>query len=264
MRSDFSDIKERVTREVEFYDHQQLQRDEFETGLAYLNNGIGWRRRNEVIQTALHDAIDAQVLEIGSQSWEQCLFRYGYRPARLTCINVSQSELDLGRMRAAQLGMVCDFRRMDAHNLEFEDGSLDVVFGIAILHHLEFARAMREIHRVLRDQGKIVFVEPLRHNPAARLVRWCTPHARTPDEFPLGRPELRLLGRNFELDNYYSELLTVVGSTIARAFYASPINPLTKLCDRIDDALVRMIPAAGSYYRSVVIRGKKAATGWRS
>src|SRR5262245_13616654 len=194
-------IKERVDREAEFFDHRQSQRGRFETALSYLNNGIGRHRRNEAIRLAMRDATGARVLEIGSQSWEWCLFRYGYRPRRLTCINVSQAELEIGRAQAEKLGMACDFRKMDAHNLEFDDGSLDVVFGVAILHHLEFAHAMREIHRVLRRGGKIVFVEPLRHNPVARLVRWFTPHARTPDELPLGRPELQLLGRNFELDN---------------------------------------------------------------
>ena len=213
-----SDIKERVNREAEFFDHQQSRRDGFETALSYLNNGIGWRRRNEVIRTAMRDA-----------------------------------ELEIGRKRAENQGMACDFRKMDAHNLTLDDGSLDVVFGVAILHHLEFPRAVREIHRVLRERGKIVFVEPLRHNPVARTVRWFTPHARTPDELPLGRPELRLLSRNFELANYYSEMFTVVGAIIAQPFFASPINPLTKFCDRADDLLVRMVPADGAYYRSVVI-----------
>ncbi len=259
-----SDIKERVNREAEFFDHQQSRRDGFETALSYLNNGIGWRRRNEVIRTAMRDATGARVLEIGSQSWEQCLFRYGYRPERLTCINISKAELEIGRKRAEIQGMACDFRKMDAHNLAFDDGSLDVVFGVAILHHNELPRAMREIHRVLCERGKIVFVEPLRHNPVARTVRWFTPHARTPDELPLGRPELRLLSRNFELDNYYSEMFTVVGAIIAQAFFATPINPLTKFCDRADDLLMRMVPAAGAYYRSVVIRGTKTATNWRS
>ena len=258
-----SDIKERVSREAEFFDHQQSQRDGFETGLTYLNNGIGWQRRNEAIRMAMRDAVGARVLEIGSQSWEWCLFRYGYRPERLTCINISQAELEIGRAHAAKLGMACDFRTMDAHNLEFDDRSLDIVFGVAILHHLEFARAMREIHRVLRESGKIVFVEPLRHNPVARLVRWSTPHARTPDELPLGRPELRLLGRNFALDNYYSEMFTVLGAIIAQPFFATPINPLTKFCDRADHLLIQMVPAAGAYYRSVVIRGTKATTDWR-
>jgi SAM-dependent methyltransferase len=258
------DIKERVTREAEFFGHQQSRREGFETGLSYLNNGIGWQRRNESIRTAKQDATDARVLEIGSQSWEQCLFRYGYRPERLTCINISQAELEIGRTRAATLGMACDFRKMDAHNLEFDDNSLDVVFGVAILHHIEFPRAMREIHRVLREHGKILFVEPLRHNPVARTVRWLTPHARTPDELPLGRPELRLISRNFEVNNYYSEMLTVIGAVVAQAFFTTPVNALTKFCNRADDLLARMAPAAGAYYRSVVIRGTKTVTEWRS
>jgi len=258
------DTKDRVSREAELYDHQQLRRDRFETALTYLNDGIGRQRRNEAIRAAMRDAPGRRVLEIGSQSWEWCLFRYGYRPEQLTCINISQAELELGRSQATKLGVSCDFRKMDAHDLEFADGSLDLVFGVAILHHLEFACAMREIHRVLRDGGKIMFVEPLRHNPVARLVRWATPHARTPDELPLGRPELRLIEQNFEVDNYYSEMFTVMGAIIARRIFKNPINPVTRFCDFADGCLVRMVPAAGAYYRSVVIRGTKKVGAWRN
>jgi SAM-dependent methyltransferase len=255
--------KDRVKREAELYDSQQLQRDRFDAALAYLNDGIGRVRRNDAIRVAMQEAVGKQVLEIGSQSWEWCLARYGYRPERLTCINISQAELDIGRSQAAKLGFACDFCEMDAHQLEFADCSLDLVFGVAILHHLELARALREIHRVLRDGGKILFVEPMRHNPVARLIRWLTPHARTPDELPLGRPELGLIERNFESDNYYSELFTVFGAIIARPIFGDPINPLTRFCDIADERLVRIVPAAGAYYRSVVIRATKKAEAWR-
>jgi SAM-dependent methyltransferase len=259
-----SDIEERVRRESEYFDHKHFQREGYEAALAYLNNGIGRQRRNEVIRTTMREAADRRVLEIGSQSWEWCLFRYGYRPAQLICINVSQAELDSGRTQAAKLGFACGFCKMDAHQLDFADASFDMVFGVAILHHLDFARAMRDIHRVLRKGGKIVFMEPLRHNPVARLVRWSTPHARTLDELPLGRAELRLIDRNFEADNYYSELLTVIGAMIARPILKNPINPVTKFCNAIDDYLVRMVPAVGLYYRSIVIRGTKTSDVWRA
>ena len=256
-------IKDRVNREAEYYDQQQLQRDGFAAALAYLNGGIGWQRRNEVIRAAMREADGMHVLEIGSQSWETCLFRYGYQPTRLTCVNIAQVELEFGRAQAAKLGVFCDFQKMDAHQLEFADGSLDMVFGVAILHHLEFDRALREIHRVLREGGKIMFVEPLRHNPVARLVRLLTPHARTPDELPLGRSELRLIAKNFETNNYYSELFTVIGSMIAQPFFKSPINPFTRFCDFVDDFVVRKVPAAGLYYRSVVIRANKRSEIWQ-
>jgi SAM-dependent methyltransferase len=258
-----SDVKNRSDKEAELYDKQRLNRDGFESALAYLNGGVGRLRRNQVICAAMREAIGLHVLEIGSQSWEWCLARYGYRPAQLTCINISRTELEIGRAQAAKLGMSCDFRKMDAHDLQFASGSLDMVFGVAILHHLEFACAMREIHRVLRGGGKIVFVEPLRHNPVARVVRWLTPHARTPDELPLGRPELRLIARNFEVDNYYSELFTVIGAMIARPIFKNPINPVTRCCDFVDHRLAQMVPAVGAYYRSVVIRANKRSQIWR-
>lgn len=257
------DIKERVRREAEYFDQSQFQRAGFESALSYLNNGIGRRRRNEVIRAAMQDAVGRRVLEIGSQSWEWCLFRYGYRPAQLTCINVSQAELETGRAQSAKLKFPCDFCEMDAHKLDFADASFDLVFGVAILHHLDFALAMREIHRVLRRGGKIVFMEPLRHNPVARLVRWLTPQARTPDELPLGRYELRSIARNFEADNYYSELFSVIGAIITKPILSDPINPVTKLCNAIDDQLARIVPAAGVYYRSVVIRGTKRSEVWQ-
>jgi SAM-dependent methyltransferase len=254
--------QDRVAREADFYDNSRLQRDGFENTLAYLNNGIGRLRRNEAIRAAMRDAEGRQVLEFGSQSWEWCLFRYGYRPHQLTCINISQAELEIGRAHAAKLGFYCDFRKMDAHTLEFADASLDMIFGVAILHHLDLARAMREIHRVLRVGGKILFLEPLRDNPVARLVRWLTPYARTPDELPLGRPELRLIERNFNVQNYYSEMFTVLGAVVARPIFESPINPITRLCDRADDLLIRVAPTAGAYYRSVLIRGTKTMDAW--
>jgi SAM-dependent methyltransferase len=258
------DIKERVKREAEYFDHAQYKREGFEAALSYINNGIGRRRRNEVIRAAMQEACGQRVLEIGSQSWEWCLVRYEYRPARLACINISEAELEVGRAQAAKRAFPCEFYNMDAHDLDFADGSFDLVFGVAILHHLEFPRAMREIHRVLRQGGKIVFLEPLRHNPVARVVRWLTPRARTADETPLGRSELRLIDRNFATDNYYSELLTVLGAAIAQPVLKDPINPITKLCHAVDEQLVAMVPAAGVYYRSVVIRGTKATPDWQS
>jgi SAM-dependent methyltransferase len=241
-----SDVKNRSDREAELYDTQRLQRDRFESALTYLNDGVGRLRRNEAIRAAMREATGSRVLEIGSQSWEWCLARYDCRPAQLTCINISQTELEIGRAHAAKLGVSCDFRKMDAHDLEFADGSLDMVFGVAIIHHLEFGCALREIHRVLRDGGRIVFIEPLRHNPLARLVRWFTPHARTRDELPWGRPELRLIAQAFEADSYYCELLTVIGAIVDPPIFKIPINRLPDFAisrppGRADDTRCRRV-----------------------
>ena len=114
-----SDVKNRSDREAELYDRQRLRRDGFESALTYLNDGVGRLRRNGAIRAAMRETTGSRILEIGSQSWEWCLARYGYQPAKLTCINISQTQLEIGRAQAAKLGVTYDFRKVDAHDLEF-------------------------------------------------------------------------------------------------------------------------------------------------
>ena len=251
------EIGNRVQRETDYYDGGRLDREKLERALDFVNQGIGRDRRNDIIRQELQDAHGKQVLEVGSQAWEWCLYRYGYRPDSLTCINISEAELEIGRRHAASLDAEIIFRNMDAHNLQFDDESLDIVFGVAILHHLDFGRAVAELHRVLRPGGKILFVEPLLLNPVARLARWWTPEARTPDERPLGLAELAEVDHYFTTSNYYSELFLVLGGILSRPFCRTPVNPITRFCDRVDYLLLRLLPRLGPFYRSVVIRGYK-------
>src|SRR6266478_6770836 len=131
-----SDLQARVKREAAFYDSGRNPHSKLDAALAYLDEGIGRQRRREVIRAAMIEATGKRVLEIGSQEWESCLCAHGYRPAQITCINISEAELETGRATAARHHFPCDFRIMDAHSLEFADESLDIVFGLAILHHL--------------------------------------------------------------------------------------------------------------------------------
>ncbi len=81
--------------------------------------------------------------------------------------------------------VACFVRRRDAHETGLAENSFDFVVGEAILHHLDFVAALREIKRILKPRGRAVFVEPLGHNPLLRLGRRLTPWARTEDERPL-------------------------------------------------------------------------------
>jgi SAM-dependent methyltransferase len=58
--------------------------------------------------------------------------------------------------------------RMDAHSLDFEDNSFDVVFCHSLLHHVEDPdRVVREMVRVSRKH--VVILEPNRNNPVIFL-----------------------------------------------------------------------------------------------
>ena len=92
-----ANIKDQVNRDAKCYDQQQSWRDGIATALAYLNGGIAWQRRSEAIRIGMRYAVGAQVLEIGSQSWEPCLLRCGYRRHSSPVINISRAELKGGR-----------------------------------------------------------------------------------------------------------------------------------------------------------------------
>ena len=58
----------------------------------------------------------------------------------------------------------------DAQNLPFDDGTFDLVFATAMLHHTASpTRVLREMVRVRRPRGTLVIVEPNRLNPLSWL-----------------------------------------------------------------------------------------------
>ena len=86
---------------------------------------------------------------------------------------------------------------MDAEQLGFAAESFDVVFGRAIVHHLDLDAISAELFRVLKPGGQAVLIEPLGINPLINRYRRRTPEARTVDEHPLDASDLRKLADRF-------------------------------------------------------------------
>ncbi|HKG35300.1 MAG TPA: methyltransferase domain-containing protein [Solirubrobacterales bacterium] len=76
-------------------------------------------------------------------------------PGMLAALNASAERLDV------EVDTVCS----DAEQLPFPDGSFDLVFGHAVLHHIpDLGAAFAEFRRVLRPAGSIAFCgEPSRY-----------------------------------------------------------------------------------------------------
>jgi ubiquinone/menaquinone biosynthesis C-methylase UbiE len=76
-------------------------------------------------------------------------------PGRVVGIDISGRQFDIGRKLALQKGIATiDFREGDVTNLEFEDGSFDVVFAHGVLYHLaDPSAALTEMCRVLVEGG---------------------------------------------------------------------------------------------------------------
>lgn len=75
--------------------------------------------------------------------------------ADYTGVDLTEAAVDLARQNFAQRQLPGEFRTADAENLDFPDESFDLVYSHGVLHHTpDTARAVREIHRVLRPGGR--------------------------------------------------------------------------------------------------------------
>lgn len=111
------------------------------------------------------------------------------RGAHVIGVDISEDLIRIARRRmtvnARDRG--ASFVVGSAHDLPLASGSVDVVFGIAVLHHLDLRLVSREVRRVLRPGGRAIFQEPLRNSAVVRFVRSRIPY-RAPDISPYERP----------------------------------------------------------------------------
>lgn len=81
--------------------------------------------------------------------------RFAQAGAEYTGIDLTEAAIGLARTRFEISGLRGEFRVADAENLDFADASFDRVYSHGVLHHTpDTARAIREIHRVLKPGGR--------------------------------------------------------------------------------------------------------------
>jgi ubiquinone/menaquinone biosynthesis C-methylase UbiE len=149
--------------EKDYYNEDKLNRGKIKK-LRRHAFFFSYKREKAILSRLLEEFNDKNVLEIGSYSWADC-FNKNTKQKRLTCINISEVELEIGKKQGASKSFPIDHFLMDANNLTFEDESFDIIFGGSILHHLDIEKSIGHIHRVLKPGGKVVFLEPLNMNP---------------------------------------------------------------------------------------------------
>jgi SAM-dependent methyltransferase len=77
--------------------------------------------------------------------------------ADYTGIDLTEAAIELARTRFEVSGLAGEFRVADGENLDFPDSSFDLVYSHGVLHHTpDTARAVQEIHRVLKPGGRAI------------------------------------------------------------------------------------------------------------
>lgn len=155
-----------------------------------------------------------------------------------------------------------------AEFLPFKDCSVDVIYGAAVLHHLDIPLAAKEFYRVLRPGGQCFFYEPLGYNPVISLWRCLTPHRRTSTERPLVLSDLEPLrkafGQNITVEFYHllALLPQAVATTVGlmglsgqRLYWR--IQWLESALAKVDHCLFQLLPVLRRYAQVIVINCTK-------
>ncbi len=247
-------IAARAQREREHY-NEGLKRDTYTK--VFVSSDLDRRRRQAILREELQYANGRRILELGSHCWIRWIEELGISPRELECINISEREIEKGVAATSGSRVKPRFALMDANDLHYPDESFDMVFGNAILHHLEFEKAVNEVARVLKPGGRIVFGEPLGLNPVGKLIRFLTPQARTPDERPLRTKEIGQIEARFDARLYYEQFFSMPVAAVSRALGARTDNPVVRSAFKLDRFLEARLPALRMHYRHVLICGSK-------
>jgi ubiquinone/menaquinone biosynthesis C-methylase UbiE len=77
--------------------------------------------------------------------------------ANYTGVDLTEAAVELARKRFEVFNLPGTFRTADAEKLDFADESFDVVYSHGVLHHTpDTATAIREVHRVLKKNGRAI------------------------------------------------------------------------------------------------------------
>lgn len=113
-----------------------------------------------------------RVLEIGCGNGADGVM-FAQAGADYTGVDLTEAAVAATRKHFAVLNLPGDFRLANAERLDFPDASFDVVYSYGVLHHTpDPARAIREVHRVLRPGGRALVMLYHRHsfNYYARIL----------------------------------------------------------------------------------------------
>ena len=89
-----------------------------------------------------------------------------FNPKKVTGIDISEISIQKAKDKIksnSNVELVVD----NCEKTKFNDNTFDIVYGTGILHHLDIKLCLKEIQRILKPGGRLLFIEPLGTNPVS-------------------------------------------------------------------------------------------------
>jgi ubiquinone/menaquinone biosynthesis C-methylase UbiE len=182
------DLKSREKCESEMFDRETLadlgieRLDELEDELLrlsdnritmHLNFSSSPPRPYRYALYQLQNLAGKKILDFCSGSGETSVIIAKKGAAFVESFDISQIAVNIAkrRMKVNKVDQIVNVEAMSAYSLTYPDAFFDIVYGNAVLHHLDLESALKEICRVLKDGGECIFCEPFSGSRALRSIR---------------------------------------------------------------------------------------------
>ena len=178
-----------------------------------------------------------------------------FNPKKIVAVDISEQAIKKAKNNSSLNRKNIEYRVENCEDLNLNSDSFDVAYGSGILHHLNLSKSLSELKRILKKDGKIIFIEPMATNPIINLYRKFTPNARTSDEHPFRLSDIELIKSLFvNVEVKYYGFLTLVFFL----FYKEPEKSnLFQILKKMDERILN-----SRYFKflawSVLIKAKKS------
>jgi len=241
---------ERSAGEASHINVTNLLADETQV-VRYLNPPVDTCYPLEYAYHLLGDVRGKTVLEYGCGDGRNTLI-LARRGASVKALDISPELISAARQRLVANNITADVEFIvgSAHDLPLPDNSVDVVFGMAILHHLDLALSAKAVKRVLRKGGRAIFQEPVRNSTFIKFLRGLVPY-QAPDISPFERPltDKELVTYADGFSSYRSKAFVLPTTNLVNV-----LPPLQQrfihTCYKWDTAILKNFPAL-SFYATV-------------
>jgi SAM-dependent methyltransferase len=200
----------------------------------------------------LGDVRGKTVLDLGCGSGEN-IVPLLTRGARVLGIDICPDLIAIAQRRLRDADMKASVSVDSAYETGLPDESIDLIFCIALIHHLDIKLVRDEMWRILRPGGVVILKEPIRFSKTCGWLRRLLPAPEDISDFehPLTHEELDAVTQPFEVEG--------------TRYFRLPFVPLISqiLSSKTDSACrasnwsLRHLPALEHYATCVVTRLKK-------
>ena len=170
-----------LENEIEMYDRAKTDGDTGETELwdKVIFPNIIRKRELEIISDAIFSSKPKRILDLGcGGGWLSKIISSNGN--QIVGIDVSESLIKVAKNVAPKSN---GFIVGDCMNLGLKSNTFDLIIGMGILHHLDLDKTLSECHRVLRENGLLLIMEPNALNPLMAIGRRLVPEGTcTEDE----------------------------------------------------------------------------------